>query len=115
MSLGYAGGNRADTDFGHQLDADARTTVGIFQIMDQLCEILDGVDIMVRRRRNQADTGRSVAGLGDPGIDLGSGQFAPLTRLGPLSHLDLQFTGIGQVVTGDAEASRSYLLDGAVF
>lgn len=77
VSFGNTRGNRSDADFGHQLDADAGTAVGIFQIVDQLGKILDGVDIMVRRRRDQTDPRSGVTGLGDPGIDLGAGQFPP--------------------------------------
>ena len=69
--LGDAGGDGADTGLADQLDADTGAAVGVFQIIDQLRKIFDGVDIMMGRRRDQADAGSRVAGLGDPGIDLG--------------------------------------------
>ena len=88
--------------------------VGVLQVVDQLRQVLDGVDVVVRRRRDQADARRRVAHLGDPRIDLAAGQLAALARLGALGHLDLQFLGVDQVVAGDAEAAGRHLLDGAV-
>lgn len=60
-----------------------------FSIVDQLCQILDGVDIVVGRGRDQAHAGGAVAGLGDPRIHLGTGQIAALTGLCALCQLDL--------------------------
>ena len=34
----------------HQLDGDTGLAVGVLQIVDQLGQILNGVDIVVRRR-----------------------------------------------------------------
>ena len=89
VAFRHACGDRADSDFGNQLDADARMVISVFEIMNQLRQIFDGLDIMVRRRRNQTDSGRRVAHLGDPRIDLTPGQLATLARLGALSHFDL--------------------------
>ena len=114
VGLGHAGRDRADADFGHQLHADARLLVGVLQIVDQLRQVLDGIDVVVRRRRNQADARRGVAHLGDPGIDLCAGQLAAFAGLGALGHLDLQFLGVDQILAGDAEAAGGDLLDGAV-
>ena len=93
MRLGDAGGDGADADLGHQLDADAGMVVGVLQVVDQLGQVLDGVDVVVRRRRDQADARRRVAHLGDPRIDLVAGQLAALAGLGALGHLDLQLAG----------------------
>ncbi len=48
-------------------------------------------------------------------INFKSRQLSPLTRLGTLGHLDLQFFGIDQVTDADPEAGRGYLFDFAVF
>ncbi len=106
MGLGHAGGDGADADLGDQLDADARFVVGVLEVVDQLRQILDGIDVVVRRRRNQADARGRMAGLGDPGIDLVAGQLAAFAGLGALGHLDLQFLGVDQVMAGDAETAR---------
>ena len=44
--LGNTGGNRADTGLADQLDVDGRLAVGAFQVIDQLGQVLNGVDIM---------------------------------------------------------------------
>src|SRR5207302_10205231 len=74
VGLGDAGGDGADADLGHQLDADAGVVVGVLEVVDQFGQILDGIDVVVGRRGDQADAGRGVADLGDPGIDLVAGQ-----------------------------------------
>ena len=38
---------------GHQLHADSRLRIDRPQVVDQLRQVLDAVDIMMRRRRNQ--------------------------------------------------------------
>ena len=50
LGLGDTGGNRTDTDFGNQFDRDRSPGVGVLQVMDQLRQIFDRVDIVVRRR-----------------------------------------------------------------
>ena len=114
MALGHASRNGADADFRDQLDADARLVIGVFQVMDQLRQIFDGVDVVVRRRRNQTYARRRVPHFGDPGIDLAAGQLAPFAWLGALGHLDLQLPRLRQVVAGHAKATRGHLLNGAV-
>ena len=112
MGLGNAGRDRADADLRHQLDRDPGVRVDVLQVVDQLCQVLDGVNIVVRRRRDQADPRRRIADTGDPVIDLVSRQLPTLAGLGALGHLDLEVVGIDQVFGGHAEAPRRYLLDG---
>ena len=93
---------------------DAGVGVGVLEVVDQLGQVLDGVDVVVRRRADQAHARRRVADLGDPGVDLVAGQLAALAGLGALGHLDLDLAGADQVLAGDAEAARGDLLDGAL-
>ena len=95
--LGDAGGDRADADFGHQLDRYARRLVDVLQIEDELGEVLDRIDVVMRRRRDQADAGRRMADRGDVPIDLVAGQLAAFAGLGALGDLDLQLVGIDQI------------------
>ena len=69
---------------------------------------------MVRRRRDQADAGRGLTDLGNPGVDLLSGQVATLARLGALGHLDLNLEGAAQVAARHAKARACHLLDRGV-
>ena len=98
VRLGHAGGDRADAGLGDQLDVHPRLRVGVLQVVDQLGEILDRVDVVVRRRRDQPDAGRRVPGARDPRVDLVAGQLAALAGLGALRDLDLDVVGVDQVV-----------------
>ena len=69
---------------------------------------------MVRRRRDQADAGRGLTDLGDPGVDLLAGQVATLTGLGALGHLNLNLEGAAQIAARHAKACACHLLDGGV-
>ena len=113
MRLGHARGHRAHAHFGHQLHRDARARVDVLQIVDELRQVLDGVDVVVRRRRNQAHAGDGVAHARDGLIHLVAGKLAAFAGLGALRHLDLQLVGVHQVIGGDAEAPGGHLLDRA--
>ena len=113
VRLGHPRGHRADAVLGHQLDVDTRRRVGVLQVVDQLRQILDRVDVVVRRRRDQADARRGVPDLGHPRVHLVTRKLAALTGFGALGHLDLDVGAVGQVVAGDTESGRRDLLDGA--
>jgi len=55
QALDHAGGDRPDTGFGDQLDGDQRQRIDLLQVIDQLREVLDGIDVVMRRRRDQSD------------------------------------------------------------
>lgn len=46
-----AGGYRAHAGLGNQFDRDVGVLIGIFQIVNQLRQVLNGVNIVVGRRR----------------------------------------------------------------
>ena len=54
LGLGHACRDGADADLGHELDADRGLRIGVLQVVDQLRQILDRIDVVMRRRRNQA-------------------------------------------------------------
>ena len=113
-TLGHTGGDGADAGLADQLDRHARTGVGVLKIEDKLCQVLNGVNIVVRRRRDQADAGRGLTDLGNPGVDLLAGQVATLAGLGALGHLDLNLEGAAQVAARHAKARTCHLLDRGV-
>ena len=77
-----ARGDGAHARFGHQLDADALAWVcTFFRSWIQLGQIFDGIDVVVRRGRDQAHAGHAVAQLADVGRDLAAGQLAAFTGL----------------------------------
>ena len=61
--LGDAGRDRADTDFGDELHRHVAVGVDVLQIEDELRQVLDRVDVVVRRRRDQADARASSGAL----------------------------------------------------
>mmetsp|Transcript_20988 Transcript_20988/g.37386 ORF Transcript_20988/g.37386 Transcript_20988/m.37386 type:complete len:604 (+) Transcript_20988:2950-4761(+) len=114
LTLSDSGGDDSDTDFGDQLDADTSGRVGVLEVVNQLGQVLDTVDIVVRRRRDEADSGSGVAHRCDFVVNLVAGELAALSGLGSLGHLDLDFVGVRQVVDSDSEAPGGHLLDRGV-
>src|SRR5205085_3238169 len=111
LALRHARGNGADADLGNELDGDPRFGIRVFQIVDQLRQVLDRIDVVVRRRRDELDAGGRVAQLGNVLGHLAPGELAALAGLRALRDLDLQHLGARQVLGGDAEAAGSDLLD----
>ena len=106
--------NGADTRLRDQLHVDVGCPVGILQVIDQLRQVLNRVDVMVRRRGDQRHPRRRVANLRDPRIDLRSRKMAALARLGSLCHLDLNLLCAHQILARHAEASGCDLFDRGV-
>jgi hypothetical protein len=42
VGFGYACGDRPDSDFGYEFDVGSRIPIGIFEIVDQFCQIFVG-------------------------------------------------------------------------
>jgi len=106
------GCNDTNTHFGDQFDGNPGIGVGTLQVVDQLGQVLDGVDVVMRGRRDQAHPGYRVARFRDVLGHLVARQLPALARLGSLRHLDLEVVGVRQVRAGDSEATRGHLLDG---
>src|SRR5579863_8377581 len=90
---------------------DARGGVRGLEVVDQLRDVLDGVDVVVRWRRDEADARGRVPGAGDPWGDLVGGELATLARLRPLGDLDLEVVGVDEVLARHAETPGGHLLD----
>ena len=114
VGLHHSGGHRADAHLGDELDGDAGVRVGVPQVVDQLGQVFNGVDVMVRRGRDEADIRHGMAQPGDVRVHLVRRELAALSGLGALGHLDLELGGVAQIVDGHAEASARHLLDRAV-
>ena len=88
MRFGDAGGDRAHADFGYQLDRNACLRIDVLQVVNQLRQILDGIDVVMRRRRNQADARRSSAAAAQSLRPLcGPGSCPPSPGLAPWAIL----------------------------
>src|SRR5205085_10994095 len=84
LALADARGDRANPDFAHQLDRDARLPVDVLEVVDQLRQVLDRIDVVVRRRADQADAWGRMAHRADHLVDLVTGQLAAFAGLGAL-------------------------------
>jgi hypothetical protein len=111
LGLGDSGSDRADTDLGYQLDTDRRLGIGVLEVVDELRQVFDRVDVVVRRRRNEPDARHRVAQKTDVFGNLVAWKLTPFSRLGALRHLDLELVGIDQILGGDPETSGGDLLD----
>ena len=98
---------------GDQLHADARIGIDLLQVVDELRQVLDRIDVVVRRRRDQHHAGRRMAQARDHLGHLEAGQLAALAGLGALRDLDLDLAALVQIFGGHAEAARGHLLDRA--
>ena len=94
VRLRHAGGDRAHPDLGHELHVHARPVVRVLQVVDELLQIFDRIDVVVRRRRDQPHARRRVPRLGDPRPHLVAGELAALAGLRALRHLDLEVVGV---------------------
>ena len=65
---------------------------------------------MMRWRRDQRNAGNRVTCLGNHLVNLETRKLSALTGLRSLSHLDLYFFGIDQILRGHTETTRGNLL-----
>ena len=110
IGLGDASGDRAYPTLGNQLDADGGARIHSLEIEDQLRQILNGVNVMMRRRADKRDPRLCVAQTGDQLGDLMAGELAAFARLRSLGDLDLDLLRVGEIFGSDSEARRSHLL-----
>ena len=115
VRFGYPRSNDPYSRFRHEFDVDARSRVGIFEVKNQLRQILNGINIVVRRRRNQAYPWCGMPYAANPFIHFMAGQLPTFTRLGTLRHFDLQFSSVAEVITGYSKTTGSHLFDGRTF
>src|SRR5260370_35719455 len=109
--FGNARGNDADSGTGYKLYPDAGARIDSAKVVDQLGEVFDAVNVVVRGGRNQRRTGRGVADARDVFADFLRGELAAFTGLRALGHFDFKFLGVDEIIGGDAEAAGGDLLD----
>ena len=77
-------------DATDQFHRDFGARVDLFQIVDQLREVFDGIDVVVRRRGNQRHAFGRMAQAGDQLGHFHAGQLATFAGLGTLGDFDFQ-------------------------
>ncbi len=76
LALGDARGDDPDPDLRDELDRNAGRRVRALEVVDELGQVLDGVDVVVRGRGDEAHAGHAVARRRDVLGDLVAGQLA---------------------------------------
>ena len=109
--FGDARGDYADAGARDELHPDACARIDGAQIVDELREVFDAVNVVMRRRRNQRSAGRGMANARDVLGDFAGGELAAFTGLAALRHFDFEFFGANQIFSGDAEAAGGDLFD----
>ena len=101
-------------DSRHLDDDGLPVLCGLLQRVDQLPQILNGIDIVMGRRGNGVGTLRDHAGLGHISCDLGAGEMAADAGLCALPHLDLDGGAGIEILFLYAEPAGGDLHDGVV-
>ena len=86
----------------------------LLQREDELAQILDRVDVVMRRWADRVGALGDHAGPRHLGVDLLAGQVPADARLGALADLDLDRGPGGEVLGRHAEAPRRHLDDGVI-
>ena len=87
LGLRHAGGHGADADLGHQLHVHAGRRVGVLEVVDELLEVLDRVDVVVRRREMRPTPGVECRVLAIHGYTFEPGSWPPSPGLAPWAIL----------------------------
>ncbi len=95
LALGHTRGDGAHPNFRHQLDADAGMRCHVFQVVDELSQVFNGINVVVRRWRYQAHARHRIPQHTDVLRHLAAGQLPAFAGLGALGHLDLYLIGTG--------------------
>ena len=112
--LGYSGRDDAHARSRNQLHANARARVHGAQVVDQLRQVFNAVDVVVRRRRDQRHAGHGMPQPRDVCSHFLRRQLPAFAGFGALRHLDLDLVGVHQIFGGNAKAPGSHLLHAIV-
>ena len=109
----HARGDGRDIMYGRNLDQHRLFVLGRFlERKDELAQVLDGVDVVVRGRGNGVRALGDHAGARDVRADLVAGQVAADAGLCALAHFNLDSRARLQIVLMHAEAAGRDLHDG---
>ena len=111
VGLCHTCGNGPNARLRDQLYRHQRIRIHLLEIEDELCQILDRVNVVVRWRRNQGHAWHRIAQSRNQVVDFAAWQLPALSGLGTLSYLDLEHLGIHQIVRRHAEAAGRDLFD----
>ena len=70
LRLAHTCRHGADADLGDELDMHASCGIRVLQVVDELFQVFDRIDVVVRRRTDEANAWGRVPSLGDPRVHL---------------------------------------------
>jgi hypothetical protein len=80
-------------------------TTHLMKIVDELCQILDRVDVVVGGWADERHPSLGVSKPRNVGADFLPRELAALSRLGPLGDLNLDLVRVGKKVRGHTETA----------
>src|SRR5439155_17142377 len=107
-------GDRPDAPTRDELHADSRPRGDRSQVGDELGQVFDRVDVVVRRRADERLARLGATKRGDVGRRLATGQLTSLAGLRALGDLDLELVGAGEVGRRHPESAGRDLLDAGI-
>ena len=111
VGLRHARGHRPHAALRDQLHPNRSPRIDTLQVVDQLRQVFDRINIVMRRRRDQRHAGLSVTKPCNQATYLVARKLTSLSGLGTLCHLDLNLIGMRKVLRRHAESSGGHLLD----
>ncbi|CAI8377051.1 MAG: Uncharacterised protein [Cellulomonadaceae bacterium TMED98] len=70
LGLGDPCSHRTDSRLAHEFHVDVGLRIGSLEVKNELLEVFNGVNVVVRRRRDEPHPRGAVAKLRNPRIDL---------------------------------------------
>ena len=113
LGLGDTGGDGSHPRFRNELDVNSGRRVRPLEIKDQLLEIFDRINVVVRGRGNETHSWGAHTCRRDPGVHLVGRQLAALPWFRTLSHLDLNVIRVSEVHARHPKTATRDLLDRA--
>ena len=109
--LCHASRNCANARRRNQLHRHLTARVDLLEVVDELRQILDRINVVVRRWGDQRHAFGRMAQAGDQVRDLHPWQLATLTGLRTLGNFDLKLFTLVEVFGGHTKPARSNLFD----
>ena len=108
-SLCYTRSNCTNTRGCNKFNSHFTAWINLFEIINQLCQVLDRVNIMVRRRANQRHAFGRMTKTRDKVGHLHPRQLPSLARLCPLSNLNFKLFTMIEILSRHTKAARGHL------
>src|ERR1700736_7053268 len=89
VSFSHAGSDGSDASLGDQLHPNLRFRIDLLEVVDKLRDVLDTVNVVMRRRTDQRHPDLRMAQARDQLGHFGCRQLSAFAGLGTLSDLDL--------------------------